>query len=82
MTLPLPRFCRDIEQMQDGFGDKMGTFVQWFATFIGGYALAFAISWKLVLVTLSLTPIMVIVVTVLGRVRLFLASSFNIFLIV
>ena len=63
-------FIRDMERLNDGFGDKMATFIQWFATFLGGYSIGFATGWKLTLVVMAAAPLLVIVAATLGRVRL------------
>lgn len=44
--------------MEAGIGDKIGVFVQYLATFISGYVVAFTISWKMTLVVGSLLPVM------------------------
>ena len=61
-------FCRDMERLNDGFGDKMATFIQWVSTFLGGYILGFAVGWKLTLVVMAGCPLMVLVAAFLGRV--------------
>lgn len=57
-----------MDRLSDGFGDKVATFVQWVATFIGGYCIGFVSGWKLTLVTISMSPLLVIVGSLLGRV--------------
>lgn len=37
----------------------MGTFMQWFAAFITGFAIGFAYGWKLTLVILAVSPLLV-----------------------
>ena len=61
-------YCRDMERLNDGFGDKMATFIQWVSTFLGGYILGFAVGWKLTLVVMAGCPLMVLVAAFLGRV--------------
>lgn len=60
---------RDMERLNDGFGDKMATFIQWVATFIGGYANGFIAEWKLTLVVISVSPLIVIATAVMSRVK-------------
>ncbi|XP_067934483.1 ATP-dependent translocase ABCB1-like [Watersipora subatra] len=57
----------DVDRLNDGFGDKMGTFIQWVCTFLGGVALGFSVSWKLMLVVLAGCPVLIIVSVALGR---------------
>lgn len=57
-----------MERLNDGFGDKMATFIQWFSTFIGGYSIGFIGGWKLTLVVMAAAPLLVIVAAVLGKV--------------
>lgn len=58
-----------MERLNEGFGDKMATFIQWIATFIGGYINGFIAEWKLTLVVISVSPLIVVVTAVLSRVR-------------
>jgi len=61
---------RDMDRLHDGFGDKMATFIQWIATFIGGYTIGFAVGWKLTLVVIAVSPLLIITAAVFGRVSL------------
>lgn len=63
-------YFRDMEKLNEGFGDKMATFIQWIATFIGGYANGFFAEWKLTLVAMSIAPLVIIVTAIMARVRL------------
>ncbi|XP_067932472.1 ATP-dependent translocase ABCB1-like [Watersipora subatra] len=61
------RMVEDMQRLSEGFGDKMATSVQWISTFIGGYALAFIVGWKLTLVLLTACPLIVIVFAAASR---------------
>lgn len=47
-----------------GIGEKLGLFFQGLATFIAAFAVAFAVQWKLTLITLSIVPTIIIVVSI------------------
>lgn len=65
-----------MERLNDGFGDKMATFIQRFSTFLGGYVIGFATGWKLTLVVMAATPILFIVAAVLGRVSFYIWPTY------
>ena len=50
----------DIEKIHDGIGDKVALFIQWIATFFGGYAVGFSKDWRLTLILLGFTPFLAI----------------------
>ena len=62
--------CSDINQIQIGIGDKLGNFCQWFSCFLAGFIIGFIYGWKLTLVILSVTPLMVIATAAFGQVSL------------
>ncbi|KAK0066802.1 ATP-dependent translocase ABCB1 isoform X7 [Biomphalaria pfeifferi] len=53
------RLADDITKIQEGIGDKMGSFVQWFSCFIAGFVIGFVNGWKLTLVILSVSPFLI-----------------------
>ncbi|GFO24716.1 multidrug resistance protein 1 [Plakobranchus ocellatus] len=53
------RLADDVAKIQDGIGDKIGTFVQWTASFVAGFAIGFVYGWKLTLVILAVSPLLV-----------------------
>ena len=61
-------YLSDVEKIQAGIGDKVAVFIQYFTTFIAGYAIAFAISWKLALVTATVLPLMSTLGAILAKV--------------
>ncbi|PIA36654.1 hypothetical protein AQUCO_03300102v1 [Aquilegia coerulea] len=50
------RMSGDTVLIQDAMGEKVGKFIQLFATFIGGYVIAFIKGWLLTLVMLASIP--------------------------
>jgi ABC-type multidrug transport system fused ATPase/permease subunit len=54
------RLNDDIEKIHDGIGDKVALFIQWIATFFGGFVIGFVKDWRLTLVLLGFTPFLVI----------------------
>ena len=47
----------------------MAVFLQYFSTFLAGYVVAFAISWKLALVVASVLPAIAILSGIVAKVR-------------
>ncbi|EDO49737.1 predicted protein [Nematostella vectensis] len=62
------RLTEDISKVVDGLGSKVGLVVQFTTTFLAGFIMGFAYSWKLTLVILALTPLMVIAGGIMGKV--------------
>ncbi|XP_060073738.1 ATP-dependent translocase ABCB1-like [Ylistrum balloti] len=54
------RLADDLERVREGIGDKIGLCIQYLAAFFGGFSIGFWKSWKMTLVMMSLTPLMVI----------------------
>ncbi|KAF9977124.1 ATP-binding cassette, sub-B (MDR TAP), member 4 [Actinomortierella ambigua] len=52
------RLSGDAEMIYDGIADKCGMTICNFATFIAGFAVAFAQAWKLSLVVMALVPLL------------------------
>ena len=55
----------DINNVQNGMGDKVATFIHFFVTFLAGYVIGFIKGWKLTLIILSLTPLLAVSATIL-----------------
>ncbi|XP_039381991.1 ATP-dependent translocase ABCB1-like isoform X2 [Mauremys reevesii] len=53
------RLTDDINTIREGIGDKLCIFVQFFATFLTGIVIGFVYGWKLTLVILSVSPLLV-----------------------
>ena len=54
--------------MFDGIGYKIGMFVNAISTVLAGFVLAFLYQWKLTLVLISVTPLLVVAGGILGKV--------------
>ncbi|KAI6176117.1 P-glycoprotein-9 [Aphelenchoides bicaudatus] len=50
----------DLERIQEGTGDKVALAVQYTAQFFGGFIVAFTYDWKLTLIMMSLSPLLII----------------------
>ena len=58
----------DLIKVQAGMGDKIGMAQQAVAMFLGGFGIGFFYSWELTLVILAVTPALVIVGAVFGKI--------------
>jgi ABC-type multidrug transport system fused ATPase/permease subunit len=52
------RVASDVDLIQAGIGDKVGSAVQYLSMFVTGFVIAFVFSWKLTLVILSFFPLL------------------------
>jgi ABC-type bacteriocin/lantibiotic exporter with double-glycine peptidase domain len=50
----------DVNKIQEGIGDKFANFFQYFTTFVAGIVIGLAYGWKLALVILACSPLLVI----------------------
>ena len=50
----------DVNKIQEGIGDKIGNFFQWFCCFLAGMVIGFIYGWKLTLVILAFAPLLAI----------------------
>lgn len=62
------RLTDDIDKIKDGIGDKLGNAFQFISSFISGIAIGFIRGWKLTLVILSLSPILIFLSVALTKV--------------
>lgn len=62
------RLSDDLIKMQAGMGDKIGMALQALAMFLGGFGIGFFYSWELTLVILAITPALVIVGGIFGKI--------------
>ena len=53
-------FLRGISKVNDGIGEKFGSCLQYFASFLTGLIIGFANGWKLTLVILSMSPLLAV----------------------
>ncbi|TFJ95773.1 vang-like protein 2 [Platysternon megacephalum] len=68
------RLTDDINTIHEGIGDKFCIFVQFFATFLTGIVIGFVYGWKLTLVILSVSPLLLAAAAAVGS---FLLASFT-----
>ncbi|XP_049336164.1 ATP-dependent translocase ABCB1 isoform X7 [Astyanax mexicanus] len=52
------RLTDDINTINDGLGDKICIFVQYFCRFLAGFIIGFIYGWKLTLVIMSVSPLL------------------------
>jgi len=53
----------DIQRIQDGLGERLAMLLNGFASFVGGLVVAFTKGWKMALVILATSPVLVLVVS-------------------
>ena len=58
----------DVERIQAGIGDKLSLFIDNFATFGGGFVIAFVVNWKMALIVAIMLPLIVGEAAFLGKV--------------
>ena len=63
-------YCSDVDKIHDGIGDKVGLFIQWMASFVGGFVVAFIEDWRLTLLLLVFLPFLAIAGFLIAQVRL------------
>ncbi|XP_064599295.1 ATP-dependent translocase ABCB1-like isoform X2 [Liolophura sinensis] len=61
------RLADDLERVREGLGDKFSICLQWFAAFIAGFVIGFIKGWKLTLVMMSLSPLLAICASFMGK---------------
>ncbi|XP_016647152.1 PREDICTED: ABC transporter B family member 4-like [Prunus mume] len=69
------RMSGDTVLIQEAMGEKVGSFIQLTATFVGGFAIAFIKGWLLTLVMLSSIPLLVLCGALMGILISKMASS-------
>ena len=60
--------CSDTDKIHTGIGDRLSVFIQWTTSFVGGIIVGFTYEWRLTLVMLGATPLVVISMAFLVRV--------------
>jgi len=58
----------DVDQIENGIGDKLALLFQYLSTFIAGFIIGFVYGWELTLVILSVSPLLAIAGGVMGKV--------------
>lgn len=76
MHLPSFPQCSDINTINDGLGDKICVFVQFFCTFISGFIIGFIYGWKLTLVILAVSPLLAGSAAVWSKVCIYFCNLF------
>ena len=62
----------DVNKIREGIGDKVANVLQWAAAFISGLILGLAYGWKLALVIVAISPLLVVCGASLTYVSTFL----------
>lgn len=62
------RVAADVDLIQAGVGDKVGSFLQFFLQFVVGFIVSFIYGWKMTLVILSVVPVLVLAGYLFGKV--------------
>ncbi|XP_066928852.1 ATP-dependent translocase ABCB1-like isoform X2 [Clytia hemisphaerica] len=62
------RLTDDLIKVQAGMGEKIGMALQALAMFFGGFGIGFFYSWELTLVILAVTPALIIVGAIFGKI--------------
>ena len=52
--------CSDVNKIREGIGDKIANFLQWTSCCIAGFILGLVYGWKLALVIVAISPLLVI----------------------
>jgi ABC-type multidrug transport system fused ATPase/permease subunit len=62
------RVASDVDLIQAGMGDSVGSAVQFTSMFVVGLLIAFAYSWRMTLIIVAFLPLLALVGAVIGRV--------------
>jgi ABC-type multidrug transport system fused ATPase/permease subunit len=62
------RLSDDVQKIEAGIGEKFSVVIQSFTTFAAAFVVSFTQEWRLTLVMLAYTPLIVIVTMILGKV--------------
>ncbi|XP_058867702.1 ATP-dependent translocase ABCB1 [Acipenser ruthenus] len=69
------RLTDDINTINEGLGDRICIFVQFFCTFVSGFVIGFVYGWKLTLVILSVSPLLAASAAVLSKILAYITSK-------
>ena len=69
IELFLKSIFSDIDKIFSGMGDKVGSFIQWTTTFLGGLIVGLIQEWRLALVILAVTPLVAAVAGAMSKVK-------------
>ncbi|XP_060076812.1 ATP-dependent translocase ABCB1-like [Ylistrum balloti] len=69
------RLTDDINQVHEGIGDKVSTFVQWFSSAISSFIIGFVYGWQLTLVMLSVAPLLAVAAGAMSQIMASMSSK-------
>lgn len=69
------RLSDDINQIHEGIGDKVSTFLQWFSSAISSFIIGFVYGWQLTLVMLSVAPLLALAAGVMSKIMATMSSK-------
>ncbi|CAD5117246.1 DgyrCDS6041 [Dimorphilus gyrociliatus] len=69
------RLADDVTKIQEGIGDKLAMFFQWFCAFLTGVIMGFAHGWKLTLVILAVSPALAGAAFVMSKVGAWMTNK-------
>ena len=69
-----------MNKIREGIGDKIANFLQWTSACICGFILGLVYGWKLALVIVALSPVLILCAVLMSWVRKFVCLSFNMLL--
>ena len=64
-----------MNKIQEGIGDKIANFFQWFSSFLAGFIIGFIYGWKLTLVIMAVSPLLVACGVIFMKVRLIVCAN-------
>ena len=70
-------YYRDVDKIRMGIGDKVGQTLYLITVFLAGIVLGFVKSWKLTLVILAISPLIVASAGLMAKVRTVWKSCFG-----
>ncbi|KHJ88573.1 hypothetical protein OESDEN_11632 [Oesophagostomum dentatum] len=62
-------FFRNIAQIEDGIGDKIGMLARGFSVFLSSAVFAFGYSWRITLICVGVGPVSAITMAIMSKVR-------------
>ncbi|XP_021353533.1 multidrug resistance protein 1-like isoform X2 [Mizuhopecten yessoensis] len=69
------RLTDDINQIHEGIGDKVSTFLQWFSSAIASFIIGFIYGWQLTLVMLSVAPLLGVAAGAMSKIMASMSSK-------
>jgi len=53
-------WCSDVNKIREGIGDKIANFLQWTSACLSGIIMGLVYGWKLALVIIAISPLLVV----------------------